>query len=151
MSRASHDDVVTYIAANRFPFPGQTTWPADYVTLTNVPVQRQGIPLDGKTYYPDILIIDGQGQPCEIGEVELVIDRSIVPHLRACSDAADNLTPAKVRHFFLYVPQGLEATAQQLLEEEGISYAGLRSFAVGDDGEISIIPFITPGDQYDHQ
>lgn len=150
MSEGSHDRVVHYIADHRFPFPGQTTWPADYVTLTNVPSPVQGIPLGNGVHYPDIVVVDGTGQPCEIGEIEYQIGPHLLDHLRASSDAADDLTPARVRHFFLYVPEGQEAAATALLDQAGISYAGVRSFRVKDD-EISVIPYVTPGDSYDHQ
>lgn len=151
MDQNLHDRVVHYVAAHRFPFPGQTTWPADYVTLTNVPAPRQGIPgPQGAIHYPDILVVNAAGAPCELGEVEMRVEASAIPYLRACSEAADDLTPAKVRHFFLYVPHGLEAAAVDLLEDARISYAGVRGFAVADD-TIDIIPFVTPGDQYDHQ
>ncbi|MCB8877545.1 hypothetical protein [Acidisoma silvae] len=151
MDQGSHDRVVRYIADNRFPFPGQTTWPADYVTLTNVPVRRQGIPCEGSIHYPDILVVDATGQACEIGEVEYAVGPDLLPHLRACSDAADDLTPTKVRHFFLYVPLGLESAATALLDQAGISYAGVRSFHIDDTGAISITPHVTHGDSYDHQ
>jgi hypothetical protein len=32
-----------------------------------------------------------------------------------------------------------------------VSYAGLRGFQARADGQIKIIPFVTPGDSYDHQ
>jgi hypothetical protein len=146
-----HDAVVRHIARTRFPFPGQTTWPADYVTLTNVPQRRRGIPLDGAEHFPDIVVVDGQGRTREIGEVEMTVEDAAVAHLRAGSAAADDLTPTGARHFFLYVPSGLESNAQTLLEANGISYAGVRGFSVGGDGAISIVPFVTKGDSYDHQ
>jgi len=33
-TRDAHDRVVRFIAKHRFPFPGQTDWPADNLTLT---------------------------------------------------------------------------------------------------------------------
>ncbi len=146
-----HDSVVAHIARTRFPFPGQTTWPADYVTLTNVPQRRRGIPLDGAEHFPDIVIVDAQGRTREIGEVEMTVDAAAVAHLRAASAATDDDTPTGVRHFFMYVPTGLEQAAQTLLETNGISYAGVRSFTVGGDGAIEIVPYVTKGDSYDHQ
>jgi hypothetical protein len=71
--------------------------------------------------------------------------------LKATSEIADTDTPTKVRHFFLYVPVGQEAAAQTLLETNEVSYAGLRGFQASADGLIKIIPFLTPGDSYDHQ
>jgi hypothetical protein len=146
-----HDAVVAHVARTRFPFPGQTTWPADYVTLTNVPQRRRGVPMGGKEHFPDIVIVDGHGRTREIGEVEISVDAASVAHLRAGSDAADSDTPTKVRHFFLYVPAGLESAAQALLESHGISYADVRGFSVGVDGAVSIVAFVTKGDSYDHQ
>ncbi len=146
-----HDAVVAHIARTRFPFPGQTTWPGDYVTLTNVPQRHRGVPRDGAEHFPDIVIVDGQGRTREIGEVEMTVDAAAVAHLRAGSAAADDDTPTGVRHFFVYVPTGMEAAAQTLLEANGISYAGVRGFSVGQDGEVVIVPYVTKGDSYDHQ
>jgi hypothetical protein len=146
-----HDAVVAHVARTRFPFPGQTTWPADYVTLTNVPQRRRGVPLDGREHFPDIVIVDGKGATREIGEVETVVEERAVAHLRASAAAADNDTPAGVKHFFLYLPSGFESAAQTLLDANGISYAGVRGFSVASDGAIGIVPFVTTGDAYDHQ
>jgi hypothetical protein len=146
-----HEAVVAHVARTRFPFPGQTTWPADYLTLVNVPERQRGIPLGDGLHFPDIVIVDGSGRTREIGEVEMTVDAAAVAHLRAGSEAADDLTPTKVRHFFVYVPSGLEAAAQALLETNGISYAGVRGFSVAADGAIGIVPFVTKGDSYDHQ
>lgn len=146
-----HDAVVAHVARTRFPFAGQKTWPADYVTLTNVPQRRRSVPLGEAEHFPDIVIVDGQERTREIGEVEMTVDAAAVAHLRAGSAAADDLTPSGVQHFFLYVPSGLESAAQMLLEANGISYAGIRGFSISADGAISIVPFLTKGDAYDHQ
>jgi hypothetical protein len=146
-----HDAVVLHVARTRFPFPGQTTWPADYVTLTNVPERQRGVPMNGGKHYPDIVIVDGSGSTREIGEVEMTVGPAAVAHLRAGSEAADSDTPTRVKHFFVYVPRGLESAAQALLESNGISYAGVRGFSVGSDGAVNIVPFVTTGDSYDHQ
>jgi hypothetical protein len=151
MTNDPHDAVVAHVARTRFPFPGQTTWPADYVTLINAPQRQRGIPLGDGEHFPDIVIIDGHGRTREIGEVEMTVDAASVAHLRAGSAATDDLTPTGVRHFFVYVPSGLESAAQSLLESNGISYAGVRGFSIGADGAISIVPFVTKGDAYDHQ
>ena len=151
MSDNPHDHVVTVIARTRFPFPGQTTWAADYVTLTNVPERQRAIPTPAGDHYPDIVIHDGTGRIREIGEVEMTVSVESLPYLRAGSMIADVDTSAKVRHFFLYFPSGLDVQAQSLLDDNGISYAGVRGFTVGDDGSVGIVPFVTPGDEYDHQ
>ena len=151
MTDTAHDAVVNYIARTRFPFPGQKTWAADYRTLTNAPVRKHGIQIESGEHFPDIVILDGAGRVREIGEVEMNVADISAATLKATSEIADTDTPSKVRHFFLYVPAGQEAAAQTLLEANGVSYAGLRSFRVSGDGSIKIVPFVTPGDSYDHQ
>lgn len=151
MTDETHDAVVNYIAKTRFPFPGQKTWAADYRTLTNVPQRKHAIRISSGDHYPDIVILDGTGRVRELGEVEMNVGNASVATLKATSETADTDTPTKVRHFFLYVPLGQEKAAQALLEDNMISYAGLRTFSVNDDGAIKIVPFVTPGDSYDHQ
>ncbi len=151
MAESVHNSVVNTIAKTRFPFPGQKTWAPDYRTLTNVPVRKHGVQLPGGEHFPDIVILDGTGRVREMGEVEMNVSDIAVGTLKAASEMADTDTPTKVRHFFVYVPVGQEAEAQTLLETNSVSYAGLRGFQVSADGQIKIIPFVTPGDSYDHQ
>jgi len=146
-----HDRVVEFIARTRFPFAGQTTWPADYVTLTNVPMRQRGIAGTEGELFPDIVIVDGTGRVREIGEVEMTLGADVVRQLRAGSECADADTPTGVRHFFLYVPSGMERPAQKLLDDNAISYAGVRGFTVSAEGNVTIVPFVTTGDPYDHQ
>jgi hypothetical protein len=148
----SHDAVVAHVARTRFPFAGQTTWPGDYQTITNVPEPRRGIDGPGGLYYPDIVIIDGAGRSREIGEVEVQPDPARIALWRAAEAAADRDTPTGVKHLFFYVPAGTEQAMVDLLDAAGISYAGVRGFAALPDGAgIDIRPFLTPGDPYDHQ
>jgi hypothetical protein len=148
---STHDSVVQHIARTRFPFPGQTTWPEGYVTITNAPEKTKPIETTLGTHYPDIHIVDRTGRTREIGEVEMEVDETRLPLLKAASEATDNDTPTKVRHFFVYVPAGQEAAAQAMLEKAGISYAGVRGFTVDGAGTVSVVPFVTKGDPYDHQ
>src|SRR4051812_50222148 len=106
VSDDTHDCVVNAIARTRFPFPGQTTWPADYVTLTNVPDRRRAVPIAGGEHYPDIVIEDGTGRVREVGEVEMALDPQRVSLWRAGSLGAGDDTTAKGRHFFFYLPAG---------------------------------------------
>jgi hypothetical protein len=151
MSDATHDLVVKTISKTRFPFPGQSTWPRDYVTLTNVPKRSRAIPALSGEHYPDIVIVDGKGRVREIGEVEMTVDDANVSHWKIGSETADADTSTGVRHFFIYVPAGEERVAQKLLDDNGISYAGVRGFTVDTNGRVRIVPFITTGDPYDHQ
>jgi hypothetical protein len=146
-----HDAVVAYVAANRYPFPGQTTWPKDNVTLTNAPVRRRGVPGPAGEYFPDIVVVDGSGRTREVGDVETTPDPAKVPQWRAASLASVALPEFGTRAFYLYVPAGSEAAAQRLLEDNGILYSGVRGYRADAAGKISIVPFVTRGDPYDHQ
>jgi len=146
-----HDLVVNYIAKTRFPFPGQMNWAADYVTQTNVPERKRSIQTPSGEHYPDIVISDRTGRIRELGEVEMAVGASSLPYLKAGSEIADNDTPTHVKHFFVYVPAGMEEKARTLLEDNGISYAGVRGFTINANGTVKIVPYVTKGDQYDHQ
>lgn len=151
MPQPSHDDVVQFVAANRFPFPGQTTWPANYVTLTNAPKRTRSIPVDGDEYFPDIVVVDTTGKTREIGDVEVTLDLAKVKCWRAASAAGDELAKFNTRIFFLYVPAGKEAEFQKVLDDNGIAYSGVRGYTADASGNISVVPFVTHGDPYDHQ
>ena len=56
----------------------------------------------------------------------------------------------KLRKFFLYVPEGYEEEAQNLLEDNEIEYAGLRTWAV-KKGRLIITPITTPDEKKDHR
>ena len=146
-----HDLAVQYIAASRFPFPDQQDWPAGYVTLTNQSVKRRGVPGPEGTDYPDIVVINGRGEIREIGEIELDVADAYAGRWSRASAACDNKTTSGVRHFFVYVPPGSEADAIRLLEEHKISHAGIRTWAVSDDGAVAIDPIVTNGDPKDHR
>ena len=150
MADATHDLVVKTIAATRFPFPDQTTWPAGYVTNVNAGNPQIAIDTPAGKHYPDIVITDATGRIREMGEVEMAISEAALPYMTAGSALTDNDTPTKVKHFFVYVPAGQEEKAKTLLEGANISYAGVRGFTV-EDGKVGIVPFATAGDSYDHQ
>ncbi len=150
MTQDVHDQVALYISRTRYPFPGQQDWPEGYYAICNTLEPRRGIETpDGGIYYPDIIIVSPEDVVREVGEVEMTLDPSKIEMLRLGSETADDRTPTKVRHFFLYVPMGLEAEAKAMLEEAGISYAGVRGFEQTEAG-FRIVPYHTAGDPYDH-
>jgi hypothetical protein len=151
MTREQHDAVVIHIARTRFPFHDQKDWPADYVTLTNVERPTRSIPHEGREYFPDIVIVNTKGEVREIGEVEETLDEAKAPIWKTCSAAADNLTETGNRHFFLYVPAGLEDKAVALLDRHAISFAGVRGFTRDASGAVRISPYVTRGDSKDHR
>ena len=149
-TRAQHDRVVRFVAKHRFPFPGQTDWPADNVTLTNETHHERGIPTPEGTHYPDIVVIARGGGLREVAEVETELTDETANVWAWGSAAADTKTKTGVRHFFVYVPEGLATAARELLERHAISHAGLRTWRIDPDGQIHIVPVITTGDAKDH-
>ena len=95
-----------FIAKHRFPFPGQTDWPADNVTLTNETSRQHGIATPEGTHYPDIVVIAGCGALREVAEVETELTEATAKVWEWGSAAADTKTKTGVRHFFVYVPDG---------------------------------------------
>jgi hypothetical protein len=151
MTREDHDRAVRYIAANRFPFPDQTDWPDDYVTITNESEEHRGIPTANGTHYPDIIIVDGSDEIREVGEVETEVSADHVYHWRLGSEASDNKTTTGVKHFFVYVPPGQEKHAEQLLIDNEISYSGVRTWSIDEQEAVVIQPVTTKGDMKDHR
>lgn len=148
--RADHDRVVRFVAKSRFPFPGQTDWPADNVTLTNETVRQRGISTPEGIHYPDIVVIERDGALREVAEIETELTADTAKIWSWGSGAADTKTKTGVRHFFVYVPEGQADTARGLLERHAISHAGLRTWRIDADGQIHIAPVITTGDAKDH-
>ena len=56
----------------------------------------------------------------------------------------------RFKKFFLYVPEGAEAEAERLLEENHIEYAGLRAWSIRD-GVLMVRPVKTPDMAEDHR
>jgi hypothetical protein len=150
ISKANHDRVVRFIAANRFPFPGQADWPADNVTIINDAEPRQGISTPTGIHYPDIVIASTAGEVREVAEVETEVTPERARMWAWASAASDTKTKTGVHHFFVYVPAGQEDEARRLLAEHRISFAGLRTWEIDAAGRIRIAPIFTPGDPKDH-
>jgi hypothetical protein len=149
-TKADHDRVVRFIAQNRFPFPGQTDWLPDNVTLTNETRPTRGIPTPDGVHYPDIVLLSGAGAIREIAEVETEVTPDHGRIWRLGSLASDTKTKTGVRHVFVYVPAGREAEALRVLDGHRISYAGVRTWEVAADGGIRVVPIRTTGDPKDH-
>jgi hypothetical protein len=152
-SKTDHDRAVRFIASSRFPFPGQTDWPADNVTLTNEAERKRGIETPSGTHFPDIVIVGGHGAGAirEVAEVECEVGAEQAKIWAMSSAAADDKTKTGVKHFFVYVPPGLEERALALLQQNAISHAGLRTWSIDAAGRILIVPIVTTGDAKDHR
>ena len=142
--------VIDFIAANRFPFPGQTDWPEGYRTVANGQHRAVSIPGPAGAHWPDIVILDQHGMPVRFGEVETVLDAEAVSRWALSSRAADTMNETGVQNLFVYVPAGSAPQALALLDEHGISFAGLRDYEIEGD-QVRVRPVVTRGDRYDHQ
>jgi hypothetical protein len=149
--KSAHDRVARFIAEHRFPFPGQTDWPADYRTVVNAGNPQAAARFGSHLHYPDILVVDGRGAPSEVGEVEMRIRPEIAPRLTLASRMAPVIPDSGVWHFFLYVPIEEGERALEFLRTYRISYAGLRTFEIDAEGRIRINAVHTPGHAKDHR
>jgi hypothetical protein len=122
--------VIRIIAATRFPFVDQTDWNPSYITITNDVVKRRSIEGPEGKVYPSIVIVDAKDEVKEIGEVEMedTVTENQVEKWELISQKAS--TDGGVKRFFLYVPEGKGKTAQRLLRDNSIEYAGLHTWAI---------------------
>lgn len=98
--------VIEFVAANRFPFPGQTDWPEGYRTVSNGNARNAAIDTpDGGRHWPDIVILDADGVPCRLGEVDAAVDAAAIARWQLCSQASDTINETGVRNLFVYVPR----------------------------------------------
>jgi len=142
--------IIRIIAATRFPFVDQETWPEDYETVVNDETKRFGIKGPDGIVYPSIVILRGDYGVQELGEVEPTegVSEASVSKWRLLSDSAS--VGMRVKKFFLYVPEGLEEKALKILEKNDIEYDGLRCYTV-KDGRLVITPIKTHDNTYDHR
>jgi len=144
--------VTRIIAATRFPFIDQDDWDMTWQVYTNDHTGDQLIIEvdENESYRPSIVSTFGNGDLRVICEVETddTVNEEQVPRWKKFSELAG--VTYKLKKFFLYVPEGKEETAQSLLEENEIEYAGLRTWAVRD-GSLVITPITTPDEEKDHR
>jgi len=139
------------IAATRFPFVGQIDWDESRSTIANDPASPEWSfdTLDG-SLAPSVVVLNADGSVRECGEVELDTEFTDT-HVKKWQTMS-RLTGMgeKYKKFFLYVPEGSEEEALQLLEENGIEYAGLRTWSL-DNWNLVLKPFKTPDMAKDHR
>jgi hypothetical protein len=142
--------VIRIIAATRFPFVDQEDWGEGFATIVNDEVKRRGLDSEDAVVYPSIVITKPDGRVQEVADVALAkeIDSASVSRWRLLSERTG--TGEREKKFFLYVPPGSEKKAQRLLEDNNISYAGLRVYRI-TDGILSVTPIKTPDSDYDHR
>ena len=139
------------IAATRFPFVGQDDWDESRTTIANDPRNPEwSFNTPNGPLYPSVVVLNADGSVRECGEVEL--DRELndahIEKWRTMSELTG--MGEKYKKFFLYVPDGSEDEALRLLEENGIEYAGLRTWAL-DNWNLVLKPIKTPDMAKDHR
>ena len=142
--------VARIIAATRFPFVDQEDWGEGYATIVNDEAKRRGIDTEDAVVYPSIVIVKPDGRIQEVADVALAkeVAPSSVDRWRLLSEKAG--VGEKEKKFFLYVPPKSEEKALKLLENNKISYAGLRVYKI-NNGILSVTPIKTPDSEYDHR
>ncbi len=142
--------VIRIIAATRFPFVDQEDWGEGFVTIVNDEVKRRGIDTEEAVVYPSIVIAKPDGRIQELADVALAreVAPSSVDRWRLLSEKAG--VGEKEKKFFLYVPPKSEEKALKLIENNKISYAGLRVYKI-NNGILSVTPIKTPDSEYDHR
>ncbi len=137
------------IAATRFPFVDQDTWPEGQQTIVNDEVKRYAISAKVGTLYPNIVITNPDGSIREIGVVETstAISEKSIPRWKALSHVAPY--GREFKKLFLYVPEGKEEQTKKLLEDNAIDYDGIRGYRV-EKQALKILPYVTRNDEYDH-
>src|SRR6267143_26287 len=119
----THDDVVNVVASRKLSYPNKTH--PEWKTETN-PDQEKNFYVqsrNGDKLYPDVVVHDTKAA-LMIGEVETestVNDESA----EQWSDYS-----GLVSDFYLYVPEGTEDDAAQLLQSNRIACSGLRAYSV---------------------
>ena len=141
--------IARIIAATRFPFVDQDTWPKGQQTIVNDETKRYAVSTEIGVLYPNIVITNPDGTIREIGTVESKenISEDSVSRWKALSDVAPY--GREYKKLFLYVSEGFEEQTKKLLEGNQINYDGIRAYRV-EPQTLKIIPYVTRNDEYDH-
>ena len=143
--------IARVIAATRFPFVGQDDWDESRKTIVNDYKNKEWFfhTPDGPLY-PSVVVLNADGTIRECGEVETSPEftEEHVQKWRTMSEETG--MGVTYKKFFLYVPEGSEKEAEKLLEENGIQYAGLRTWGL-DNWNLVLKPYKTPDMAKDHR
>ena len=139
------------IAATRFPFVGQDDWDETRTTIANDPRDPTwSFETTEGPLAPSVVVLNSDGSVRECGEVELDAEFS-GDHVERWRTMSRLTGPGeKYKKFFLYVPKDSEDEALRLLEQNGIEYAGLRTWGL-DNWNLVLKPIKTPDMVKDHR
>jgi hypothetical protein len=143
--------IARIVAATRFPFVDQQDWDESRRTLVNDYRARSwAFSTPGGDLYPSIVVLNGDGSVRECGEVEMGSDFDAETVEKWATMSRLTGMGERRKKFFLYVPEGAESGAEALLDENGIEYAGLRTWAIRG-GNLVLRPVRTPDMAKDHR
>ncbi len=139
------------IAATRFPFVGQDDWDETRTTVANDHMNKEwAFDTPDGPLYPSVAVLNADGTIRECGEVEVkteFTDKDVMKWKTMSEMTGMGVTYKK---FFLYVPEGSEGEAERLLNDNGIQYAGLRTWRI-DHWNLVLNPYKTPDMAKDHR
>jgi hypothetical protein len=143
--------IARIVAATRFPFVDQEDWDESRRTLVNdYKTRAWAFSTPGGDLYPSIVVLNGDGSVRECGEVEMRGEFDAVTIEKWATMSRLTGMGERRKKFFLYVPEGAESEAEALLDENGIEYAGLRTWAIRG-GNLVLRPVRTPDMAKDHR
>ncbi len=143
--------IARVVAATRFPFVGQDDWDETRETIVNdYRNLNWGFETELETLYPSVVVLNADGTIRECGEVEtsMTFTEEQVKKWKTMSELTG--MGVKTKKFFLYVPEGTEETAERLLDENEIQYAGLRAWSL-ENWNLKLKPIKTPDMEKDHR
>jgi hypothetical protein len=139
------------IAATRFPFVGQEDWDETRTTVANDYLNKEwAFDTHDGPLYPSVAVLNADGTIRECGEVEVkaeFTDKDVMKWRTMSEMTGIGVTYKK---FFLYVPEGSEGEVERLLDDNGIQYAGLRTWSI-DNWNLVLKPYKTPDMAKDHR
>lgn len=143
--------IARVIAATRFPFVGQDDWDESRTTVANSYDNKEwAFDTPDGLLYPSIAVLNEDRTIRECGEIEISPDFTMedVKNWKTMSEMTG--MGVTYKKFFLYVPEGSEEKAEKLLDDNGVQYAGLRTWSL-DNWNLILKPYKTPDMAKDHR
>ena len=143
--------IARVIAATRFPFVGQDDWDESRTTVANSYDNKEwAFDTPDGPLYPSVAVLNADGTIRECGEIEISIDFTKEDVMKWKTMSEMTGMGVTYKKFFLYVPEGSEEKAEKLLDENGVQYAGLRTWSL-DNWNLVLKPYKTPDMDKDHR
>ncbi len=143
--------IARVIAATRFPFVGQDDWDESRTTIANSYDNNEwAFDTPEGPLYPSVAVLNADGiiRECGLVETSTEFTDDDVKKWKTMSEMTG--MGVTYKKFFLYVPEGSEEKAEKLLDENGVQYAGLRTWSL-DNWNLVLKPYKTPDMAKDHR